>query len=78
MKVFALGKVCPAMRGREMNPRSLYKTATIFLRIMKLPVLLMTVAFLQVNANGFSHTITFSGNNVPLEKVFSIIKGRKV
>ncbi|WP_166437118.1 SusC/RagA family TonB-linked outer membrane protein [Niastella caeni] len=41
---------------------------------MKLTVILLTVAMLQVNANGFSQTITFSGKNVPLEKIFSIIK----
>lgn len=74
MQVFALGKACPASCGSELTPNPLNKAATKIMRIMKLTVILLTVAFLQVNANGFSQTITYSGKNVPLEKVFSVIK----
>ncbi len=41
---------------------------------MKLTLFLLTVAFLNVSATGFSQNITFSGKNVPLEKVFTEIK----
>jgi TonB-linked SusC/RagA family outer membrane protein len=44
-------------------------------RIMKLIAILLTVAFLQVRADGFTQaTVTFSGKDVALEKVISAIK----
>src|SRR5712664_2486983 len=42
--------------------------------VMKLTSIFILAACLQVSARGFSQTVTFSGKNVPLEKVFSIIK----
>lgn len=44
------------------------------LLVMKLTFILLTAAALHVAAKGTSQTITFSGTNVPLEKVFSVIK----
>ncbi|TAN00639.1 MAG: SusC/RagA family TonB-linked outer membrane protein, partial [Chitinophagaceae bacterium] len=44
------------------------------LLVMKLMVLFLTVASLGVSARSFSQTITWSGKNVPLEKVFSEIE----
>lgn len=44
------------------------------LLIMKLTFLLLTVAFLNVNAEGFAQTVSFSGKNVPLKKIFSAIE----
>jgi TonB-linked SusC/RagA family outer membrane protein len=44
------------------------------LLIMKLTVLLLTVAFLNVNARGLSQSISFSGKNVPLQEIFSVIE----
>ena len=44
------------------------------LRIMKLTAILLTVAFLHVKADGLSQTVTISGKNIMLEKVFSTIK----
>ncbi len=44
-----------------------------FFRIMKLVVVLLMVGTLSISAKGFSQTVTFSGENVSLEKVFSII-----
>ncbi|THU40289.1 SusC/RagA family TonB-linked outer membrane protein [Niastella caeni] len=44
------------------------------LRIMKLTAILITIVFLQVKAEGFSQTITYSGNDLMLEKVFTVIK----
>lgn len=41
---------------------------------MKLTALLMLVAFLHVNAIGFSQNINFSGKRMPLEKVFSTVE----
>jgi TonB-dependent starch-binding outer membrane protein SusC len=44
------------------------------LRIMKLTAILLTITLLQVHAAGHSQTVTFSGNNMQLEKVFTVIK----
>lgn len=40
---------------------------------MRLTFVLLTAAFLQVGATGTSQTVTVSGNNMKLEKVFGII-----
>ncbi|GEP97826.1 SusC/RagA family TonB-linked outer membrane protein [Chitinophaga cymbidii] len=44
------------------------------LRIMKIASFLLLAVCLHVSGNVRSQHITFSGNNVPLEKVFSVIK----
>lgn len=44
------------------------------LRIMNVAILLMTVACLQVSASGFSQSVTLSGKNIPIEKIFSSVK----
>lgn len=41
---------------------------------MKLTALLLTVAILHVSARGFSQTISYSGKEVSLKTVFSVIK----
>ncbi|HEY4287769.1 MAG TPA: SusC/RagA family TonB-linked outer membrane protein [Puia sp.] len=41
---------------------------------MKLTSLLVVAACFQVGARGFSQTVTFSGRNVPLQKVFSVVR----
>ncbi|WP_343674264.1 SusC/RagA family TonB-linked outer membrane protein [Chitinophaga sp.] len=41
---------------------------------MKLTIVLMTIAFMGVYANGRSQSVTMSGNNIPLEKTFSTIR----
>lgn len=43
-------------------------------KVMKLTFALLTLAFLQVSAEGNSQTVTFSGRNVPLKKVLTAIK----
>src|ERR1700712_3817689 len=43
---------------------------TKLLRIMKLTAILLFVAFVQVSAKGYSQTVTLSGRDVALEKVF--------
>src|SRR5687767_13319410 len=44
------------------------------LRIMKLTAIILTITFLHVQAEGISQTVTFSGKNIQLEKVFTAIK----
>src|ERR1044072_726089 len=43
-------------------------------RVMKLTAILLTISLLQVQAEGLSQTVTFSGKNMQLEKVFTVIK----
>jgi len=45
-----------------------------FLLVMKLIMLLTTIAFLQASAKSFSQTVSASEKNAPLEKVFGIIE----
>ena len=44
------------------------------LRVMRITTAIMLVTALQVSARGISQTISFSGKNVPLEKVFTAIE----
>lgn len=44
------------------------------LRIMKLTAIILTISLLHVRAEGISQTVTFSGKNILLEKVFTAIK----
>ncbi|SDD71581.1 TonB-linked outer membrane protein, SusC/RagA family [Mucilaginibacter pineti] len=41
---------------------------------MKLTFILITIAFMHVHASSYSQTVTFSGKNVALEKVFKSIR----
>ncbi len=42
--------------------------------VMKLTIIIMLAACLQVSAKGFSQTVTLTGKNIPLEKVFKEVK----
>lgn len=44
------------------------------LLVMKLTTIILLAVCMGVSAKGFSQTITYSGKNVPLKKVFSIIE----
>lgn len=44
------------------------------LLVMRLTAFLLTVTFLNVSATGVSQNVTFTGENVTLEKVFSAVK----
>ncbi len=44
------------------------------LRVMQLTIVLLLGFCLQTTATGLSQTITFSGKEVPLEKVFTVVK----
>src|SRR3954464_7202972 len=52
------------------NYRNLHQT----LLVMKLTIVLLTAAFLQVHASGRSQTITLSGKDLSLKKVFDAIQ----
>ena len=41
---------------------------------MKLMMVILTFALLQVSAEGTAQNVSFSGKNVPIEQVFSAIK----
>jgi len=43
---------------------------------MKLLMILMFAGFLQVSATGYSQTVTISGKDIPLKKVFEAIKNQ--
>lgn len=47
-----------------------------FLLMMRLTIVLLLVGCLQVSARVAAQKITFSGQNVPLEKVFESIKNK--
>jgi len=53
--------------------RGLFKK---IMRIMNISIFLITVACLQVSADGFAQSVTVSGENVPIEKIFSSIKNQ--
>lgn len=44
------------------------------LLVMKLTVILLTAAFLNVSAKGLSQQVSFSGKNVSLEEIVSVVK----
>lgn len=51
-----------------------FRCITKMLLVMKLTILLLTVAFLNVSATGLSQNVTISGKDMPLKKVFSLIE----
>jgi TonB-linked SusC/RagA family outer membrane protein len=55
---------------RQASWRNLTKT----LLVMKLTFLLLTAAFLNVYANTAAQKVTLSGKDIPLQKVFKVIK----
>lgn len=57
-------------RGKRRLPQWFTKT----LLLMKLTFLLLTLVLLQAHASGVAQTITFSGKDVPLQKVFTAIE----
>jgi TonB-dependent starch-binding outer membrane protein SusC len=61
------GMVCPGKPKQRLINRQL-------LRIMRLTAILLTVFFLQVKADGLSQAISFSGKDVPLQKVLEAIR----
>jgi TonB-linked SusC/RagA family outer membrane protein len=64
MQLNAFSRECSAIRG--ILPKTL--------RVMQITTVLLLGLCLQTAASGLSQTITFSGKEVPLEKVFAVIK----
>lgn len=58
----------------EWLARGSNRLVTKHLLVMKITIVLLTAAFLNVHAAGFSQDITFSGENVPLQKVLNAIE----
>src|SRR5579864_5119588 len=49
---------------------------TKILLVMKLTFVLLIVGLLNANARGLSQTVTFSGRNVALDKIFGVIESQ--
>ncbi len=62
--------VARVFHHRQRLLRGITKT----LLVMKLTILFLTIAFLNVSAKGVSQTVTISGKDIPLKKVFSLIE----
>ena len=75
MQVFGMGKLCSigSEPKRQFSPLGGELTRKTF-RIMKLTVFLLTCFFVQVQANGYSQTVTLSGKDLKLEQVFTAVK----
>ncbi len=58
--------------ARRVRPWRILAVKTLL--IMKLIILLLTVGALTVSANTNSQTVTFTGKDVPLQTLFSVIK----
>ncbi len=50
------------------------RALTTTLLVMKLTVLLLTAAMLQVHAAGFSQSVTINDNDLSLKRIFTLIK----
>src|SRR5688500_7231586 len=70
MLMIAYGK---ASLRRRFPAAMLYPGGAKLMRVMKLTIALLTIACLQVGANGFAQGITLNEKNVPVEKVFKEI-----
>src|SRR5690606_3679475 len=62
--------------GRIPDIRSQSSHLTKHLLVMKLTVILVLAACLQVNANGYAQKVTLQVKNVPLENIFMSIKSQ--
>lgn len=56
------------------KPTGWRNPVTKFIIVMKLTIVLLTVALMQVHARGLSQTVTISGKDLPLKTIFSAIK----
>ncbi|MGF6847302.1 TonB-linked SusC/RagA family outer membrane protein [Chitinophaga sp. W3I9] len=61
-----------APKSGKAHTRSWFPTKMLL--VMKLTFLLLTVVFLNVSATGYAQLITWSGKNVRVEKIFSVIR----
>ena len=65
---------CPGTMTAVHGPQPTYGWLSKTLLVMKLSILLLTVALVQVHANTFSQQVTINGKNIPLKKVFLSIE----
>lgn len=65
----------PAIYGRWALSLRAALTRTTWLA-MKMTIVILTFCMLKATASGYSQQITFSGRNVPLEKIFSVIEAQ--
>lgn len=56
----------------NLNCRNLHFSQLI--KTMKLVIMLLTLVFLQVSAKGLSQTVSYSGKEVSLKKIFAVIE----
>src|SRR5258706_1089754 len=59
---------------RHPIPKASLRLPKQLLRTMKLTILFLTAVCLHVSAAGYGQKVTISGKDLPLEKVFSVIK----
>lgn len=73
---FQFTKQCKCMQLKAFCNRTVVKDRLFnqTLLVMKLTFILCTVAVLQVAAHAAAQTVTFSGKDVSLEKIFSAVK----
>ena len=65
---------CIKIVSKSTGERLIQKVSNQTLRIMKLSTILILVAFLQVNAKGFSQNVTLNEKKSNLDKVFNEIR----
>ena len=64
----------PTNAGGITHSKSQLISFNSILLVMKLTFILLIALILNVRAEGYSQKVTYSGENVPIEKVFSTIK----
>ena len=64
----------PTNTGCITHSKSQLISFNSILLVMKLTFILLIALILNVRAEGYSQKVTYSGENVPIEKVFSSIK----
>jgi TonB-linked SusC/RagA family outer membrane protein len=74
MKDFGKSHVLPSFFPFCAKVKSWHASHYQMLLTMKLTIILMTVALLQVHAGAFSQKVTITGNNLTLKEVFSAIR----
>src|SRR3984957_740915 len=74
MKDFGKSHVLPSFFPLCAKVKSWHASHYQMLLTMKLTIILMTVALLQVHAGAFSQKVTITGSNLTLKEVFAAIQ----
>jgi TonB-linked SusC/RagA family outer membrane protein len=64
----------PPIPAKERPGKAGARCFTKTLRVMKLTALVLIAFTIQASAKTYSQTITFSGKNIPLDKIFNVIE----